>query len=1108
MFPKRCKTGMHLVDQQREMWIERVSSVPPILDSLLSQNLLSNEQYDEILAEKTPAAQMRMVYKFSRAWGNAEKDIFLEILRKKQPHLSFLHTSDHLSEGEVKNKIQTDYKENTVNKYEKTRDYNSLQGERVDLRDRYIRLQMINKHHEEKEKELQLKSRGEEYIEQMTKHADEATCIEVQDLFAPHKEDEREPATVVLHGPAGIGKTFTVNKIMMDWASNNLFCDRFDYVFHLNCRDLNTCTNDVSLVDLILNSAEELQPAIEEILAHPEKLLFIIDGFDELKFSLNQVNVVIAGDWNTRHSVEITLCRLLKKKILSKSKLLITTRATALENLGRVVDVERCVEILGFSEGEIKEYVSKFYKDEQQASVVFNYIAENEAVFSMCFVPVVCWIVCSVMKDHLSHDESLAKKLKTTTQIFAHFVNKLLKHHGASEDSQILHQVGLLAFRGVYKKQVLFEKQDLVELSLDPAQCTTFFSKVIFKQELDLKSMYHFLHLSIQELFAAFFCATSKDDKFVENILNESMTAERDHLIHVIRFLFGLSNVKTLKIIQDNFTEPSSVLRTQLEKWIPQALCFYKDIELLNCFYETQDEEFVKCAMKNINTINVSQCHLSKSACLAIRYCIEQSDQVDRLDAFGCQLGKEEVKILLGVLPKCQSIILSTEAQTTNTALEMCEILSAHCFSHYFNLWLEDSSGRMIFFFQISKKNRFSSLYVTGSDSFNICIKIIPKFKFNLIAFLDFRLGEESTKHLIEMVKCSMYKLEYLSFSAERLTLRTMESAISLLLGIKGRDLQLDISRALDGFTLISGNKGAPHILSCMMDNENEEKDNKNVEAENKTKGVLDRDTNPRLTLTGLNDESMKQICDTMKKEHSVLHTLSLSANGLTEACVPDICMILAMQTSLKHLELGNNHFGDTVVKQLCTAFNGRQLEALNLSANGLTEACVPDICMILAMQTSLKHLELGNNHLGDSGVKQLCTAFNGQQLEALNLSANNLTEACAPDICMILAMQTSLKHLELGNNHLGDTVVKQLCTALNGRQLESLSLADNNLTDSCVMDLCKMLNSMESLRLVNLENNSFTGESAPSFIKSRRDYHCDRMVVKLSGNQISKQQY
>ncbi|KAK6470126.1 NACHT protein [Huso huso] len=559
--------------------------------------------------------------------------------------------------------ISTDYKENTANRYKKTKDYNSLQGERVDLRKRYTRLQMLNKHCQEKEKELQLKSRGEEYMEQMKRHKDEDTCIEIQDLFASHKKDEEEPVTVVLHGPAGIGKTFTVNKIMMDWASNNLFDGRFDYVFHFNCRELNTCTDDVSLVDLILNSAEELQPAIEEILAHPEKLLFIIDGFDELKFSLDQVNVGVARDWNTRHPVEITLCRLLKKKILSKSKLLITTRATALENLGRIVDVERCVEILGFSEGEIKEYVSKFYQNEQQASVVFNYIAENEAVFSMCFVPVVCWIVCSVMKDHVNHEESLAKKLKTTTQIFANFVNKLLKHHGASLDSQILQQVGSLALKGVIKKQVLFEKQDLVELSLDPAQCrSTFFSEVIIKQELDKKSMYHFFHLSIQELFAAFFCATSKDDKVVENMLKESMTTERDHLVHVVRFLFGLSNVKTLKMIQDNFTEPSSVLRTQLEKWIPQAVCSYEDkpryfVELLNCFYETQDEEFVKCAMKNINTVNMKECHLNKSACLAIRYCIEQSDQVDKLDAFGCSLREEEVKVLLGVLPKCQSIL-------------------------------------------------------------------------------------------------------------------------------------------------------------------------------------------------------------------------------------------------------------------------------------------------------------------------------------------------------------------------------------------------------------------------------------------------------------------
>ncbi|XP_058872944.1 mucin-2-like [Acipenser ruthenus] len=80
-------TKSQFVDEHRCALIQRVVSVETIADALLEKRMLQETQYDEILAEKVSSAQMRLLYKFARAWGNSEKDVFLEILKEQQPHL-------------------------------------------------------------------------------------------------------------------------------------------------------------------------------------------------------------------------------------------------------------------------------------------------------------------------------------------------------------------------------------------------------------------------------------------------------------------------------------------------------------------------------------------------------------------------------------------------------------------------------------------------------------------------------------------------------------------------------------------------------------------------------------------------------------------------------------------------------------------------------------------------------------------------------------------------------------------------------------------------------------------------------------------------------------
>ena len=89
------------------------------------------------------------------------------------------------------------------------------------------------------------------------------------------------PHTVVLHGPAGVGKTTLAKKLMLDWTQDNL-AETFNFAFYLSCKELNhmgTCT----FAELISTNWPHVQEDIPAILAQAQKVLFILDSFDELK---------------------------------------------------------------------------------------------------------------------------------------------------------------------------------------------------------------------------------------------------------------------------------------------------------------------------------------------------------------------------------------------------------------------------------------------------------------------------------------------------------------------------------------------------------------------------------------------------------------------------------------------------------------------------------------------------------------------------------------------------------------------------------------------------------------------------------------------------------
>lgn len=519
------------------------------------------------------------------------------------------------------------YRQHVRSRFYCIKDRNARLGESVDLNNRYTQLQLVKEHPSKQEREYELLTIGR------TKTWDRPiSSIKLELLFEPEDEHTEPVHTVVFQGAAGIGKTILARKIMLDWASGKLFKDKFDYVFFIHCREVSLSTPR-SLGDLIVSCCPDPNPPVCKILHKPSRILFLMDGFDELQGAFDEHIGEVCTDWQKAVRGDILLSSLIRKKLLPKASLLITTRPVALEKLQHLLDHPRHVEILGFSEAKRKEYFFKYFSNELQAREAFRLIQENEILFTMCFIPLVCWIVCTGLKQQMETGKSLAQTSKTTTAVYVFFLSSLLQSRGDAEEhlfSSHLQGLCSLAADGIWNQKILFEECDLRKHGLRMTDVSAFLRMNVFQKEVDCERVYSFSHMTFQEFFAAMYYLLEEEEEGVpmrkgsagcSDLLNRDVKVllenygkfEKGYLILVVRFLFGLVNQERSSYLEKKLScKISQQVRLELLKWIEVKAKAKKlqrqpsQLELFYCLYEMQEEDFVQRAMDHFPKIEIN----------------------------------------------------------------------------------------------------------------------------------------------------------------------------------------------------------------------------------------------------------------------------------------------------------------------------------------------------------------------------------------------------------------------------------------------------------------------------------------------------------------------
>uniref|UniRef100_A0A8C6VHX0 NACHT domain-containing protein n=1 Tax=Naja naja TaxID=35670 RepID=A0A8C6VHX0_NAJNA len=541
--------------------------------------------------------------------------------------------------------LPLDYRNYIKNLFATIKDPNAVPGEYVSLNQRYSNLIILDYHPSEEEREDEIMAIGTKHVETISKKAEFSTRIET--LFNPDKYG-LIPQVVFLQGAAGIGKTIMAKKIMFDWASQLLYQNKFDYAFYISCREMNLHAESqkTSIAEII--SSEWLQShkvnVIRNILKNEEKLLFIIDGFDELRYSFDQPEDYFCIDPWKKEPVRIILRSLFQKKLLPKSFLIITTRPMALEKLHRCLEHPRYFEILGFSTKERQEYFYKFFENEDQAMKAFKFVKQNDTLFTMCAIPLVSWIICTVMKQEMERGKDFQKTPYTLTAIYMLYLSSLLKFHHKEFKQEVQANIkGLcsLAAEGVWERKILFMEKEVKKHGLDQENfLPLFLNQSIFKRDIDCIQTFSFIHLSFQEFFAALFYVLEDEqhsetqNKNLQTLLEKHKSCTPDFVVG-FRFLFGfLNEEKRMTELKKEFGWDISPKNKEfLLDWVKykmdKRISFHLQKDMLTYLYETQDDNFVKNALCGITKI-VHQCN-SDMELMILAYCVQRCQNLEDL---------------------------------------------------------------------------------------------------------------------------------------------------------------------------------------------------------------------------------------------------------------------------------------------------------------------------------------------------------------------------------------------------------------------------------------------------------------------------------------------
>ncbi|XP_051742917.1 NACHT, LRR and PYD domains-containing protein 12-like isoform X34 [Ctenopharyngodon idella] len=934
------------------------------------------------------------------------------------------------------------------------------------------------------------------------RHESQEIQVECRNLFEASEQD-KEIRTVLTKGVAGIGKSVSVQKFVLDWAEGKENQD-ISFIFPLPFREMNLKEKEkLSLMDLITKFFPETK-GLNLTRRNQFKVLFILDGLDEcrlpLKFDCNER----WSDVSSPASLDVLLTNLMKGNLLPSALIWITTRPAAASKIPPDC-IDRLTEIRGFSDAQKEEYFKKRFTDQNQAITIIDHVKKSKSLFIMCHIPVFCWISATVLQNILEEKrntdvknnqaDEISKTLqesntedtpKTLTQMYTHFLRFQIqqsrrKYYGeyaadVSWDKDAILSLGKLAFNELERNNVIFYDTDLEACGIDVYKASVYSGMCtqIFKEEtgIILGTMYCFVHLSIQEFIAALYAhlfvninktnvlvdeSTEQENEnetmidFLKTAVDEALESDNGHLDLFLRFLLGLSLQSNQRLLRGLLTqqEDNDQSNKEIIQYIKQKLednlPAERSINLFYCLNELNDQTLVKEIQTHLSKGSLSSGDLSPAQWSALVFVLLTSEE--ELEEFELQKFKksDECLIRLSAVIKTSRRALLNDCNLTDKS---CSALAAVLGS--------DTNLKELNMNNNNLQDLGVNMLCTGLKNLNC--------KLEILRLSNCSVTEEGYKALASALRSNPSHLIELDLTGNDPGQSGVKELSDLL---QDPNCQLKTLRLSNCSVTEEGYKALASALRSNPSHLIELDLTGNDPGQSGVKKLSDLLQDPNCQLKTLNRSMSLQMFTNMQEYLPALSQRFSWSPCKVSACVFSyrsclVCLPLHQPSATSHSPAKEK---DSITILI---YHHKFLSA------AADEACQYVKRVVGKNPLLLRELNLSEHELGDTQVNQIAALLQDKhcRLNTLILSECSITEKqCVILTSALKSNPSHLRELNLNVNIIENTGVKHLCDVLKDShcELERLRLSNCSVTEEGYKALASALRSNPS-HLIELD--------------------------------------
>ncbi|XP_041920114.1 NACHT, LRR and PYD domains-containing protein 3-like isoform X3 [Alosa sapidissima] len=811
-------------------------------------------------------------------------------------------------------------------------------------------------------------------------------AINCSDIFKPLPGQQKPIRTVLTNGIAGIGKTFTVQKFILDWAENEANED-IQLMFLLSFRELNLLTKT------LLSLTELLQHFVKDItdidIFRNFKVMLILDGLDESRIRLDFKSSETCCDVTEETSLDVLLTNLIRGNLLPSALLWITTRPAAASQIPPEF-IDRVTEIRGFTDPQKEEYFRKRISDDNMASRTITHLKSSRSLYIMCHIPVFGWIAATVLEKLLSETHT-GELPRTLTQLYTHFLitqaNVMKEKYTKRKDTdeEIIFKLGKLAFQELEKGNLIFYEEDLRECGIN-VKVASVYSGVctqIFREESGLYQgkVFSFVHLTVQEYLAALYAHLSflndnmsvfeseqaspssrgqRVSRLHKQAVDRAMNSQNGHLDLFLRYLMGFSQISNQNLLQSLLPLKWRGMKTDdTVKYIRQKIkdnpLPEKSINLFHCLNELGYQHLIEEVQTYLCSKILPKIKLSSDQWAALVFILLTSENdLDIFDLSQYMGSNEALQMLLPVVKVAKQLLITK----CNLTEKSCQMLADVLRSKSSTLQELDLSGSYL---QLREVKQLC--LALGSEDCKL-----EKLRLN-----GCKLNDESCDAVISAFNSNAESLRELDMSGNQLndsvvkklseTLRTQKCKLEVLrlrwCGVK--------------------QEGFRDLTSALQTNPSHLKE-------------LD------LSMNTSGDAEVRALCEVLNQPQCRLQVLKLNKCELTHDCCSSLESIMSSESSsLIELHLSDNKIQDSGVKRIAAGLQKAhcKLEVLKLYNCSISVNGCGFLASALKQNSShLRELYLNWNHPTDTGTnplkKLLETRPPNLKLEKLDINPPN----------------------------------------------------------------------------------------------------------------------